>query len=194
MQLTLSTPARTALIALVGTASIACSAPEPETAGGDASTGTAGMMSRPMPMMAGGGMMGGRMGDMRAIHSLLANHQRIERSVEDIPNGVRTVTTSRDPRVAELIRTHVRQMRERLESGIPIRRMDPLFRELFERRHEARLEVENIPGGVRVLHTSDNPEVVRLIRQHARHFVSEAAARGMRGAMGPTPLPEGYRD
>ncbi len=51
----------------------------------------------------------------------------------------------------------------------------------------------DIPDGIRVTHTSDDPQVVLLIRQHARRFVGEAAEQGMSRAMRPTPLPEGYR-
>ncbi|CAN5857204.1 hypothetical protein BH23GEM7_BH23GEM7_25020 [soil metagenome] len=159
------------------------------------------MMDRRMPMMEGmpewmmshEGMMGPQMmQQMRVIRRLLVNHEKIERQVEDIPGGVRTITRSDDPEVAELIRTHVRQMKERFEQDMPIRMMDPVFRELFEHRERAHLEYEEIPGGVRVTHTSEDPQVVLLIRQHAHRFVSEAAEQGMRRAMQPTPLPEGY--
>lgn len=162
----------------------------------------AGMMQGDMPMMrdmpngmmSDKGMMGsGMMRDMRSIHGLLTSHQRIERRVEDIPEGVRTITTSSDPEVAKLIRTHVRQMKARYARGQPIRMMDPVFRELFRNRHKASLEFKDIPGGIRMTHTSHDPQVVLLIRQHARRFVSEAAQEGMGRAMRPTPLPEGYR-
>lgn len=154
-----------------------------------------GMMPDSMPrwMMSEGMMDEGMMQDMRVIHSLLTQHQQIEREVEDIPGGVRTTTTSPDPEIAEVIRIHVRQMKERMEEGRPIRRMDPLFRELFDHHEEIDMAYEDIPGGVRVMETSQNPEVVSLIRQHARAFVNEAVEHGMQRAMQPTPLPEGYR-
>lgn len=152
------------------------------------------MQDMPEGMMSGEGMMGpGMMRDMRSIHGLLTSHQRIERRVEDIPDGVRTITTSDDPQVAELIRTHVRQMKARYARGQPVRMMDPVFRELFRNRHKASLEYQDVPGGIRVTHTSNDPQVVLLIRQHARRFVSEAAKEGMSRAMRPTLLPEGYR-
>lgn len=152
------------------------------------------MRDVPNGMMSDEGMMGpGMMRDMRSIHGLLTSHQMIERRVEDIPGGVRTITTSSDPEVAELIRAHVRQMKARYARGQPIRPMDPVFRELFRNRHKANLEHEDIPGGIRVTHTSNDPQVVLLIRQHARRFVSEAAQEGMSRAMRPTPLPQGYR-
>ncbi len=153
-------------------------------------------MMRNMPewMMSGEGMMdSGMMQDMRSIHGLLMNHHKIERRVENIPNGVRTVTTSADPQIAQLIRTHVRQMEARYDRDQPIRMMDPVFRELFRHRDRASLDYEDVPGGIRVTHTSDDPNVVLLIRQHARRFVSEAAEEGMSRAMRPTPLPPGYR-
>lgn len=183
----------------------ACSSEE--AGGGSAATGSA----RGMPMMAaqsGGmmdhsmmqdgsmmpdGMMGpGMMGDMRTIRGLLRNHESIDRRVENIPGGVRTVTVSTDPEVAALLRRHVREMKARYADDRPIRRMDPVFRELFRHRERASLEIEDVAGGVEVTHTSDDPQVALLIRQHAHHFVSEAAQEGMRRAMRPTALPEGY--
>lgn len=168
----------------------------------DRAPATGGMMDSGMPMMgnmdgammSGEGMMGpGMMQDMRSIHGLLTSHEKIDRRVEDIPNGVRTLTTSDDPATAELIRAHVRQMKARYARGQPIRMMDPVFREMFKNRSKASLDYEDVPGGIRVTHTSDDPQVVLLIRQHARRFVSEAAEQGMSRAMRPTPLPQGYR-
>lgn len=153
-----------------------------------------GMQRMPGWMMSGEGMMdSGMMQDMRSIHGLLSSHDEIERRVEDIPNGVRTTTTSENPEVTQLIRDHVRQMKARYARGRPIRMMDRVFRELFRNREKASLDYDDIPGGVRVTHTSKDPQVVLLIRQHAHGFVSEAAKGGMRRAMRPTPLPEGYR-
>lgn len=141
----------------------------------------------------GGGMMGGgMMEDMQPIHTLLVNHERIEREVTDIPGGVVTVTRSDDPEITAAIRRHVHQMKERVEEGQPIRMMDPVFREIFENHGKLRMEIEEIPGGVRVRETSDDPQVVLLIRQHAHRAVSEFVDEGMSRAMRPTPLPEGY--
>lgn len=141
-------------------------------------------------------MMGGEhaMSDMATIRRLLASHETIDRRVENVPGGVHTFTVSRDPEVTSLIRTHVREMRARYDRNQPIRMMDPVFRELFRHRDKAAMKIEDIPGGVRVIHTSDDPKVTALIRQHAHRFVSEAAREGMRRAMQPTPLPEGYRE
>jgi hypothetical protein len=142
--------------------------------------------------MMGGGMMGGSMDEMSAIHRLLMQHQEIQRSVKDLPNGVETVTTSEDPAIAQLIRKHVWQMKARIENGQPIRQMDPLFREIFKNHQRIHMKIEEVPGGVRVTETADNANVVPLVRQHARRAVSEFVAEGMPRAMQPTPLPPGY--
>ncbi len=197
MQFDRARQGRAGLSAALAVVVLACSP------GGQPDRGMAmgGMMGSDMPTMRGmrggmmsqGGMMGGgMMQDMGTIHGLLASHRSINRRVEDLPNGVRTVTTSKDRRIAELIRTHVRQMTARYERDQPIRPMDPVFRELFKNRDKATLRYEDIQGGIRVTHTSDDPQVVLLIRQHARRFVSEAAEHGMSRAMRPTPLPDGY--
>lgn len=154
-----------------------------------------GMMDGGMPgwMMSRGGM-GGRMRrHMRVIHRLLVEHQEIRRTVEEIPGGIRSTTVSGRPEITDLIRTHVRQMKARIESGEPIRQMDPVFREIFEHHTKIRMDIDDIPRGVRVTETSEDPQVVLLIRQHAQRAVSEFVADGMQRAMRPTPLPRGYR-
>lgn len=165
----------------------------PDQNGKEAAPQGGGMMDRMPDWMMSGGMMDPEMmRDMRAIHDLLVQHEKIQRAVEDIPGGVRAVTTSADPEVANQIRAHVWQMKGRIEQGRPIRMMDPLFREIFRRHEQIKLEVVEVQGGAQVTETSDDPQVVLLIRQHARRAVSEFVAGGMRRAMRPTPLPEGY--
>jgi uncharacterized protein YdcH (DUF465 family) len=134
------------------------------------------------------------MEDMRPIREMLMNHEQIERRVEDLNNGVKTWTTSDDPEIAAAIQTHVRQMKERMEEKKPIRQMDPLFREIFKHADKIEMQIENIENGVVVLETSNDPEVVKLIQQHANRAVSEFAEQGMQRAMQPTPLPEGYQE
>lgn len=162
---------------------------------GDGSGERDGPMGDGMPggMMSGGAMDGRMMRDMRVIRDLLGDHGEVRRRVDDVPGGIRSVTTSADHQVAELIRTHVRQMKERVERGDVIRPMDPLFREIFDHHTAIRMEVEDVADGVRVTESSDDPQVTLLIRQHARRAVSEFVAEGMPRAMEPTPLPAGYR-
>lgn len=151
--------------------------------------------SMPDWMMSGGQTMGPEMmEEMRVIHDLLRGHDRIRRRVEDIADGIRAWTTSSDPELAARIRTHVSQMKDRVEEGDPIRHMDPVFREIFEHHTEIDMDVEETATGVVVVETSDDPQVELLIRQHARRAVSEFVAEGMSRAMRPTPLPSDYSD
>lgn len=126
------------------------------------------------------------------FHKLLAEHELIKRTVEDIPGGVRTVTTSEDPQIAALIQLHVRQMVSRFEAGMPVRKWDPLFAELHKHYDKTELKMEDVPGGLVVVETSDDAQVVLLIRQHAHRGVSEFVERGFDRAPHATPLPEGY--
>lgn len=132
------------------------------------------------------------MEDMQVIRKMLRNHEKIDRQVENLENGVRTRTTSSDPEIAAAIQKHVRQMKERIEQNQPIRQMDPLFRELFKHADKIEMEIQNLKDGVLVVETSEDPQVVKLIQQHANRAVSEFSAQGMKRAMKPTPLPEGY--
>jgi hypothetical protein len=153
-----------------------------------------GMMGDEMPgWMMSREMDAQTMRDMRVIHELLVGHEQIERRVADIPKGIRAVTTTDDQQLTGLIRTHARQMQQRIEAGKPIRAMDPLFREIFEHHEAIEMQIEDVTGGVRVTETSSDPQVTLLIRQHARRAVSEFVADGMARAMRPTPLPPGYR-
>lgn len=72
--------------------------------------------------------------------------------------------------------------------------MDPLFRELFKHADKIEMQIQNLENGVLVIETSEDPQVVELIQQHANRAVSEFAAQGMKRAMQPTPLPEGYEN
>lgn len=127
------------------------------------------------------------------FHELLSRHDSIDREVQDISGGVRTVTTSEDPEVAALIRLHVRQMKARFEAGMPVRRWDPLFVELLKNYDKIVFDLEDVPGGLRVTQTSEDPQVVLLIRQHAHRGVSEFVERGFDRAREQTPMPEGYK-
>ena len=128
----------------------------------------------------------GAMGMSAAEHSnvfdLLSSHQEITRKVEEIPGGVRTTTTTTKPELVETLRAHLRQMSRHVKQGQPVRMWDPVFRDIFAHYDEITLVAKDIEGGIEVTETSENPEVVPLIRAHAKKvdgFVAEghAAAR-----------------
>ena len=64
------------------------------------------------------------MGTLSDGGRLFINHDRITRTVTNLPNGIRTVTESSDPRIAQLLKDHVTRMRQRVETendpGLPI--------------------------------------------------------------------------
>ena len=76
----------------------------------------------PFMSRSGAPMMGGRhdaaaMDQMQTIHALIMNHDSIKRTVTNLPDGIRTVTESDDPRVAQLIKEHVASMGQRVSEG-----------------------------------------------------------------------------
>lgn len=133
------------------------------------------------------------MNDMKEIHALLVNHDKIERKVEERKDGIESWTESDDPAIASAIKNHVKSMKKRMEDGNPIRQMDPLFRELFEHSEKIKIKIEETENGVHVIETSNDPEVVLLIKQHANKAVSEFVEYGMERAMKLSPLPDGYQ-
>ena len=143
----------------------------------------------------GSGMMGmtgmnhgsATMAEMTTIHELFTNHDRIKRTVTNLPDGIRTVTESDDPRIAELIKTHVARMGERVRAGndpgLPIE--SPALHSIFQDKDKIHTTYETTATGVVVVQTSTDPNVVAALQQHASEvsdFV-EAGMAAMRSAM-----------
>jgi hypothetical protein len=128
---------------------------------------------------------------MVAYRTLLENHESITRTFENIPGGIRSVTTSSDPEIAQVLRLHVGQVTDLLENGGWIRIWDPLFAEIFEHADKIETSVEKIEGGLVVIETSQNEQVALLIQAHAAK-VMEFVERGQEAYDEPTPLPDGY--
>ncbi|WP_146399846.1 hypothetical protein [Pseudobythopirellula maris] len=126
--------------------------------------------------------------DRAGFHFLLRNNGSIERSVTELPNGVRTRTTSQDAEVAAQIRAHVAAMYGRMKEGRPVRRWDPLFAALFEKSDQVALAITEVPGGVEVVETSTEPEAIALIQAHAK-VVSGFVERGFAEARLAHPVP-----
>ena len=82
-------------------------------------------------------------------------------------DGVETVTESDDPNVALAIQGHVAAMHRRVEKIQPIHMHDPLFATLFGKASKINMTITNTEKGVRVVETSDDPYVVKLIQAHA---------------------------
>lgn len=131
--------------------------------------------------------------EAQAIHFLVANHSKIERTVEIIPGGVRTLTVAEDPEIIDTLRIHVHQMADLIHEGGRIRNWDPLFKEIFDHRQAIQMKITDIEGGVEVVETSTDEDVALLIQAHAEK-VEEFVARGIEAYREETPLPKAYTD
>jgi hypothetical protein len=114
---------------------------------------------------------------MQMFHELLDNRQSITRQVTVRPDGVDTLTESDDPAVAKTIQAHVESMSARVIEARPIHQRDPLFREVFKHANQIVMHHELTPKGVRVIETSSDPYVAKLIQAHAE-VVSAFIANG----------------
>ena len=120
---------------------------------------------------------------------MLANHQAIERTVTELPDGVETLTESADPKIAAKIQEHVHWMETRIKDASPIRMRDPLFREIFRHTEKIHMEHQLTERGVKVRETSTDPYVAKLIQAHAE-VVSGFVKRGFAEAMKNHAVPD----
>jgi hypothetical protein len=138
----------------------------------------------------GGGMMhdGAHAADMQLFHQLFAHRSEITRKVVMRSDGIETVTESMNPDVTRLLQTHVTSMLARVKDGRPIHQRDPLFAELFRSADRINAEYEATTRGVRVVETSKDSYVVKLLQAHAE-VVSAFIANGQSEMMKNHPLP-----
>jgi hypothetical protein len=129
-------------------------------------------------------MMGdGHMADMQLIHTLLANRDKVQRTVTMRDDGVETLTESDDPSIAKTIQTHVASMYGRVQDNRPIHQRDPLFRAIFAHTSQITFAHELTPNGIKVVETSTDPYVVKLIQAHANVlnlFIKNGHAEAMK--------------
>jgi alpha-acetolactate decarboxylase len=117
---------------------------------------------------------GGRFGkdaahkaDMELFHFLLDNRKEITRKVTNLPNGIETLTESDNPKVVEKLQAHVASMYKRVEERRPIHARDPLFAEIFRNTDKIKMKLEKTRKGVKVVETSEDAYVAKLIQAHA---------------------------
>ncbi len=146
----------------------------------------------PMGMRHGAGMGHGMMGmgagtatrmEQQELHDMFTNHDRIKRTVTELPNGIRTVTESDDPELARTLVAHVAGMMKRVEEGrdprLPIQ--SPMLEVIFRNRDKIKTATEATPKGIAVTQTSDDSETIAALKKHAAD-VSDLVARGMEAA------------
>ena len=104
----------------------------------------------------------------------------ITRTVENLPNGIRTTTETADPELRDALVNHVVGMigrvHEQRDPQIPIQ--SPTLSILFDRADAIETDMEPTDSGITVIQTSDDPQVVAALQKHAAE-VSDLAARGM---------------
>jgi hypothetical protein len=136
------------------------------------------------PEGGGQGMMGMHSGDaafqadMQLVHEMLAGHEKIRRTVTRLPDGIRTVTESDDPQLAQALRAHVASMEQRLRDGRVFNLFSSTLPVLFENKDRIRTTVEMTQGGAVVTQTSPDAKVVAALQAHAAE-VDELARDGM---------------
>ncbi len=155
--------------------------------------GSPGMMGNP-------GRMGspGRMGnpggnpnmrnDAQIIHQLFAYHNQVNRTVKQLPDGIQAVTGSDDPHVAALIQAHVASMYQRIanKQPIPMMHMAPTVPTLLQNGDRYQRTLKNTAQGVTVTEIASDPNLIKIIREHAREvdaFVKAGMSPGMGGMM-----------
>ncbi len=111
---------------------------------------------------------------------IFRNFETITREVTNLPNGIRTVTRSSDEDVMDQLVSHVFGMIRRVEDKddpeiiIQSRTLD-IF---FERGDEIETDIELTDEGIVVIQTSQNPELIAALHEHAAE-VTDLADRGM---------------
>jgi hypothetical protein len=138
----------------------------------------------------GRGMMGDatHAADMQLFHQLFEHRAEITRQVIAREDGIETVTESKNPDVTRVLKAHVASMLARVKEGRPIHQRDPLFVELFKNADRIEARAEPTADGVRVIETSQDAYVVKLLHLHAE-VVSAFLANGMPEMMKEHPLP-----
>lgn len=111
------------------------------------------------------------------IHSLFNQHERITRSVELTENGYVSLTETDDPKLASILKSHVRQMRTRLKSGKMVRRWDPAFPEIVMHYENMQHKIEPTNKGIKVTVIGTSPEAIKVAQNHAK-IVSAFAEKG----------------
>jgi hypothetical protein len=131
--------------------------------------------------------------DMGVAMNLIHDNTKIRRTVTRLPDGIRTVTESDDPKIARDIQAHVASMSSRLKDGREFNIFSTTLPVIFDNAKNIKSAVELTDKGAIVTRTSTDAKVVAALQGHAdevTELVKEgpiAFHRGIdaRRAMGP---------
>jgi len=116
--------------------------------------------------------------DMQLVHAMLIDNKKIKRTVENLPDGIRTVTESDEPAVGRAIKAHVASMEKRLNEGRIFNLFSPTLPVLFDNKDKIKTSVQMTEKGATVTQTSTDAKVVAALQAHALE-VDELARDGM---------------
>ena len=136
----------------------------------------------------GGGMMRGPAGmltkqdaasatDMGLVMDLVHNNTKIKRTVTNLPNGIKTVTESDDPKVAQAIKAHVASMSGRLQDGREFNIFSTTLPVIFDNADKIKSVVEITDKGAVVIQTTADAKVSAALQAHASE-VTELVQEG----------------
>lgn len=114
------------------------------------------------------------------IAVLFRGFKTITREVENLPNGIRTITASSDPAVREALISHSIGMIDRVDQldDPKIIIQSPTLDIFFLRGEDITSDIDITDDGLVVIQTSDDPSVVAALHTHAAE-VTAMAERGM---------------
>jgi len=164
-------------VALAAIVAFSAAAVFAQTSGGHHGPGTGDhgpMMGQGMghgPGAGNRGMMGGPVAmltkqdansaaDMGVVMDLVHSHTQIRRTVTKLPNGIRTVTESDDPKVAQAIKAHVASMSGRLKDGREFNIFSTTLPVIFDNANTIESVVEITDKGATVTRTSADRKVI----------------------------------
>ena len=118
--------------------------------------------------------------EVEELRALFTNHLALTRTVENLSNGIKTLTETDDPELLEALFNHAAGMIARVDESrdpqIPIQ--SPTLDYLFAHPDRITTDIEPTDNGLIVIQTSDDPKMVEALQTHAAE-VSDLAARGM---------------
>jgi hypothetical protein len=114
------------------------------------------------------------------LRAMFESHTQITRRVENLPDGIRTVTETTNPDLRDQLVSHVIGMIDRVDQGRDPRvTIQSLTLDiLFKNRALIVTEMDPTDTGIIITQTSNDAETVAALQTHAAE-VSDLAARGI---------------
>jgi hypothetical protein len=105
--------------------------------------------------------------DMGVAMNLVHDNTKIRRTVTRLPDGIRTVTESDDPKIAQDIKAHVASMSQRLKDGREFNIFSTTLPVIFDNAKNIKSTVELTEKGAIVIRTSTDAKVAAALQAHA---------------------------